>query len=87
MGHEETFSRDLVSDDALETRLLRIVTSLAAQLRSDGLLSSCITVKLRDHDFTTRSAARTLPAPVSTDRAIFPVARELLRSLDEAGEP
>ena len=81
MGHEETFSRDLVSDDALETRLLRIVTGLAANLRNDGLISACITVKLRDHDFTTRSASRTLSAPVSTDRAIFRVARELLLSL------
>jgi DNA polymerase-4 len=81
MSHEETFSRDLVSDEALETRLLRLVTSLAAGLRSDGLRAGCITVKLRDHDFTTRQASRTVPEPLSTDRALFEVARSLLTGL------
>jgi DNA polymerase-4 len=81
ISHEQTFSRDLVSDDALETRVLQLVTSLAAQLRSAGLTTRCVTVKLRDHDFRTRSAGRTVPAPLSTDRALFEVARELLATL------
>jgi len=81
MSHEETFARDLVSDEALETRLLRLVTTLAAALRADGLGASCITVKLRDHDFTTRQASRTVPAALSTDRALFAIARELLTAL------
>ena len=70
-----------MSDDALETRLLRLVTQLAAGMRDDGLGTACITVKLRDHDFTTRQASRTLPAPLKTDRALFKVARELLATL------
>lgn len=81
MSHEETFARDLGSDDALETRLLRLVTSLAAELRDAELSTSCLTVKIRDHDFRTRQASRTLPAPLSTDRALFDVARELLATL------
>ncbi|HEU5217553.1 MAG TPA: DNA polymerase IV [Gemmatimonadales bacterium] len=81
MSHEETFSRDLQSDEALETRLLRLVTSLTAEMRSDGLSTGCITVKIRDYDFKTRQAGRTLPKPLRTDRALFAVARELLTSL------
>ncbi|MGH7561875.1 MAG: DNA polymerase Y family protein [Gemmatimonadales bacterium] len=81
MSHEETFGRDLLSDDALETRLLELVTSLGSGLRSSGLRTRTITVKLRDHDFRTRQAAHTLPEPVSSDRAIYAVARERLRSL------
>jgi DNA polymerase-4 len=81
MSHEETFARDLVSDDALETRLLRLVTSLAAELREAGLSTACLTVKIRDHDFRTRQASRTLPAALSTDRALFDVARLLLATL------
>jgi DNA polymerase-4 len=81
MSHEETFSRDIVSDEALETRLLGLVTSLAADLRADGLLSGCVTVKLRDHDFRTRQASRTPPRALRTDRALFGVARNLLASL------
>lgn len=81
ISHETTFSRDLVSDDAIETRLLGLVTSLAGQLRADGLATRCVTVKLRDHDFRTRQASRTLPEPLVTDRALYQVARELLEQL------
>jgi DNA polymerase-4 len=81
ISHEQTFSKDLSSDDAIETRLLGLVTSLAAALRADGLTTRCLTVKLRDHDFRTRQASRTLAEPLSTDRALFDVARELLASL------
>jgi DNA polymerase-4 len=81
MSREETFARDLVSEEALETRLLELVTRLAAELRAEGLAARTVTVKLRDHDFRTRQASVTLPVAVSTGRAIFEVARERLRSL------
>ncbi len=81
MSREETFSRDLVSDDALETRLLRLVTSLAGELRAEGLGAGCVTVKLRDHDFRTRQSGRSFRIPLHTDRALFGVARELLAGL------
>lgn len=81
MSHEETFSRDIASDEALETRLLRLVTALTAELRGEGLSTGCVTVKLRDHDFKTRQAGRTLPRPIRTDRALYEVARELLTVL------
>ena len=38
-------------------------------------------MKLRDWDFKTRSAQRTLPEPVVSDRVILRVAHELLASL------
>jgi DNA polymerase-4 len=38
-------------------------------------------VKLRDFDFRTRNASRTLPRPVSTERVVLPVVRELLTGL------
>ena len=81
MSHEETFARDLVTDDALETRLLRLVTALAADLRAEGLSTGCVTVKIRDHDFKTRQAGRTLTKALRTDRALYAVARELLGGL------
>lgn len=81
ISRETTFSRDLASDEAVESRLLRLLTELAAELRRDRLATRCVTVKLRDHDFRTRQAGRTLPEALSTDRALFEVARDLLRSL------
>ncbi len=81
ISRETTFSRDLASDEAVEARLLRLLTELAAELRRDRLATRCVTVKLRDHDFRTRQAGRTLPEALSTDRALFEVARDLLRTL------
>jgi DNA polymerase IV len=84
LGHEETFFRDLESDEDLGRELLRLSVTVAADLRSKKLLARTVTVKLRDADFTTRQASRTLPDPVDTDRPIHEVARELLMKLRSA---
>jgi DNA polymerase-4 len=81
VSRESTFHVDLETDDALETELVRLATRVCHDLRDAGLLARTVTVKLRDFDFRTRQAARTLPAPVSTHRAVIPVARELLEKL------
>jgi DNA polymerase-4 len=54
---------------------------VSADLRADELEARTVTVRLRDHDFTTRQAGRTLPAGITSDRAVYTVARELLRKL------
>ena len=81
VSRESTFHVDLETDDALQTELVRLVTRVCHDLRSDGLQARTITVKLRDFDFRTRQASRTLDAAVSSDRAVLPVARELLQRL------
>jgi len=43
-----------------------------------------VTVKLRDADFTTRQASRTLADAVQADRAVYAVARGLLSRLRAA---
>ena len=84
ISREDTFPRDLADDASLERALLALVVRAAADLRGDGLAARTITVKLRDGDFTTRQASRTLPTGVVADRVIFATARELLRRLRAA---
>jgi DNA polymerase-4 len=60
------------------------VTRAATDLRGDALTARTITVKLRDFDFKTRQASRTLPKPVISDRVILEVARSLLAKLRKA---
>lgn len=84
ISRDETFPQDLVEDDALATRLLALADRAAADLREAGLLARTITVKLRDADFTTRQASRTLADPVQSERTVYEVARELLRRLRAA---
>lgn len=81
LSHEQTFPTDLAADAALERQLLKLAGRVAADLRARGLAGRTITVKLRDADFTTRQASRTLPEPVAADRPIFATARTLLRRL------
>ena len=81
MSREETFARDIETDDELEGELLRLVTRLASDLREQELAARTVTVRLRDGDFKTRQASRTLPNPVIADRVILATARALLARL------
>ncbi len=81
MSREDTFDHDISDDAALETELQRLAVRVVADLRGDGMRAKTITVKIRENDFTTRNASRTLDAPVSTDKAVFATARLLLRKL------
>ena len=84
MSRDETFPVDLTTDEDLERELLSLVTRAASDLRQGGFAARTITVKLRDRDFRTRSARRTLDLPVTTDRVIMGVATELLQRLRRA---
>jgi DNA polymerase IV len=84
LSRDETFGKDLHADRDIERELLSLVTRAAADLRGDGLTARTVTVRLRDFDFRTRSAQRTLPDPVVADRTIMRVARELLGDLRAA---
>src|SRR6266576_1697439 len=81
LSRDETFPRDLSDDDSLATELLRLADRASADLREAGLVARTVSVKLRDADFTTRQASRTLPLPVQSDRVVYAVARELLGKL------
>ena len=84
ISRDETFSKDLTEDGDIERELLRLVTRAAADMRGDGLTARTVAVRLRDWDFKTRGAQRTLPEPVVSDRVILRVAHELLAKLRSA---
>ncbi|MFL5541372.1 MAG: hypothetical protein ACJ8J0_20460 [Longimicrobiaceae bacterium] len=81
ISHERTFPQDLTSEEEIEAKLLYLVTETGASLRADGLKARTVTVKLRYADFTDRSASRTVAEPLESDRALYAVARGLLRKL------
>jgi DNA polymerase IV len=84
LSRDETFPRDISDDAQLAAQLLRLADRATADLRDGGLVAYTVTVKLRDWDFTTRQASRTLSAPVRSDRAVYEVARALLAKLRSA---
>ncbi|PYO99089.1 MAG: hypothetical protein DMD61_08245 [Gemmatimonadetes bacterium] len=84
VSRDETFATDLDDDDALAARLLALADRASADVRAGGLVARTVTVKVRDADFTTRQASRTLAAAVRSDRVVYAVARELLARLRAA---
>ena len=84
ISRDETFPTDIREDAELERELLALVVRAASDLRSDGVTARTITVRIRDSDFRTRSAARTLDTGVISDRVIYSVARTLLHKLRTA---
>lgn len=84
ISRDETFPDDLREDRDLERELLSLVVRAATDLRAEGMAARTITVRLRDSDFRTRQAGRTLDMPVVSERAIFKVARTLLTRLRTA---
>jgi DNA polymerase IV len=81
ISRDETFARDLHDDAELSRELRLLVRRLGADLRREGLAARTITVRVRDADFRTRQASRTLDLPVETDRGIYVVARPLMARL------
>ena len=81
MSREETFPRDLSSDDELERELFALSIRVASDLRRQALRARTVTVKIKDGDFQSRSASRTVDVPLESDRAIHGVAMELLATL------
>ena len=84
ISRDETFDVDLHDDVLIEGELAELVGRAAADLRSEGLTARTITVRIRDKDFTTRQASRTVDEALESDRALFVVARQLLAKLRRA---
>ncbi|HEU0015492.1 MAG TPA: DNA polymerase IV [Longimicrobium sp.] len=81
VSHERTYPTDVTDEGEIEQRLLALAVETGASLRAEGLRARTVTVRIRYADFTDRSASRTVPDPVESDRAIYSVARALLRGL------
>jgi DNA polymerase-4 len=82
IGHEETFSEDLVDPHELERHVLRMAESVATMLRGASNSARTITVKVKFKDLSLQSRAHTLDRPISTGGAIGQVAAALLASID-----
>jgi DNA polymerase IV len=78
LSAEETFERDIAAPAALQRQLARLADLAASRLRSRGLQTSCIGVKIRRGDFATFTRQRAVAPPTCEARAVAGVAAELL---------
>jgi DNA polymerase IV len=82
IGHEETFSQDLVDPYELERHVLRMAESVATMLRAASSAARTITVKVKFKDLSIQTRSHTLGRSVSTGGAIGQVAAALLAGVD-----
>jgi DNA polymerase IV len=82
IGHEETFSQDLVDTGELERHVLRMAESVATLLRGESSAARTVTVKVKFKDFSTQTRSHTMGRPIASGGAIGLVAAALLASID-----
>jgi DNA polymerase-4 len=83
---ETTFNEDISDLDALEDRLWPLCERVARSARTNGVAGRVASLKLKTADFRLISRRRTLPVPTQTGKALFAVARELLRAESRGGQ-
>lgn len=81
-SRETTFDTDLRGLAEMEPVLADLARQLCEDLERHGRSGRTVGIKVRTDDFQIHTRARTLPAPVSSLDALWPVARDLLRALD-----
>ncbi len=82
---EETYSRDLVGRDLIESALLAHSQQLAIRLRRSGFGARTVSLKVRFADFTTVTRSHTMPHAISQGRDLYHVALELLSQVPDEG--
>jgi len=82
IGHEETFSEDLVDPYELERHVLRMAESVATMLRGSDTAARTISVKVKFKDLSLQSRSHTLSRAIATGSAIGQVAAALLAGVD-----
>ncbi len=80
ISHENTFAEDVADPQLLEAWLLALTEQVAERLRRAGLEARTVQLKVRLHDFTTLTRARTLDRPTDLTRELWRTSRELFRT-------
>lgn len=79
---EQTFERDTIDVKALKETLVSMTEKLAYQLRSEGKLTACVTVKIRYSDFNTFTQQMKIPY-TSLDHTLIERVKELFDKLHQ----
>lgn len=78
ISRETTFGKDTRDSSRLKATLRYLSERVGGELRQQGKLARCVTIKLRYADFTTISRQHTLSEASATDQTIFETGFKLL---------
>jgi DNA polymerase-4 len=71
IGHEETFSDDLLDIGAVKKELLSLATRVSRRLRGEGFVGKTVTLKVKYNDFAQITRSETFPEPTEDGWEIF----------------
>jgi len=86
ISKENTFNENVDEVEFLMTEIVRMTEKVCFELRKEGKLSGCVTIKLRYPDFETTSRQASIPY-TSADDEIIPIAKALFHKLYKKGKP
>jgi DNA polymerase IV len=75
---EDTFDKDIADVDRLQAELARLAELTCSRMQRKQLVTGCINIKIRRHDFTTHTRQRSISPPTGEPKTIGNVARDLL---------
>jgi DNA polymerase-4 len=78
LSAEDTFESDIGEPRALQAQLARLADLACERLRGRDLVTACVGVKIRRHDFVTASRQRAIAPATCAGRVIAGIAAELL---------
>jgi DNA polymerase-4 len=81
VGSEQTFARDLMTEEALVDGLIPAVDSVWSHCARHGVAARTVTVKVRYSDFRLITRSRSLGAPVDSRDTLERTGRELIAGL------
>ncbi|XAS75257.1 DNA polymerase IV [Dermatophilaceae bacterium Sec6.4] len=79
---EETFQVDVTDARVLAAELAKMAERITDRLRASGAFARTVTIKVRQHDFTTSTRSATLPHPTGELPVISTTAQRLLDGVD-----
>ncbi len=85
MSHENTFNADFADIHFLHTELVKLTEQTAYDLREEGKLTGCVTLKLRYADFSTVSKQEVIDY-TALDHILISKVKDLFNKLYKKGE-
>jgi len=87
VGHEETFSQDMVETEAARKAILSLAEKVARRMRQEGVSGRTITLKVKYSDFVQVTRSATLAALTSDGHTLFLTASKLMEKTDVGRKP
>jgi len=87
IGHEETFSRDIIDIDVALKEILSLSNRVGRRMRQKGVTGTTVTLKVKYSNFVQKTRSVTLPESTDDGSEIYSIACSLLKKTEAGRRP